>query len=198
MQGFHDPMKKENVVGNTVLLCVDLQNDYFEGGKFTLSETVAAANNAARLIKAFRDEKMPVVHVRHEFLTKPAPFFAPASEGADIHVSVEPVGDERVITKNNANSFRETDLLAQLKELEATKLVIVGAMSHFCVDATIRAAFDLGFDCTLAHDACATRDLEFNGVAVTAAQVQAAFMAALAMGYGEIISTDDVIAQLNG
>jgi len=31
-----------------------------------------------------------------------------------------------------------------------------------CIDATVRAGFDLGFNCVVAEDACATRDLSFN------------------------------------
>jgi len=40
------------------------------------------------------------------------------------------------------------------------QVVIVGAMSHMCIDATTRAAHELGLKCTVIHDACATRDLE--------------------------------------
>ena len=85
-----------------------------------------------------------------------------------------------------------------MQALGASDLVIIGAMSHFCIDATTRAAADLGYRCTVAHDACATRDLEFDGVAVPAAQVHAGFMAALAAGYGALLPTDQVIARLQG
>jgi hypothetical protein len=44
------------------------------------------------------------------------------------------------------------------------------------------------------HDACATRDLEFNGVSVPAAQVHAAFMAALAFAYASVVSANEFLA----
>lgn len=179
------------------LLIIDMQNDYFEGGKFTLSETDAAAANAASILAGFRAANLPVIHIRHEVLRKPAPFFEPNTVGAEIHSSVAPTGNEPVITKNFPNGFRDTDLLEQLQTFGITDLVITGAMSHFCIDATTRAAVDLGYGCTVAHDACATRDLEFDGVAVPAAQVHASFMAALAMGYGAILPTQQVIAGLS-
>jgi nicotinamidase-related amidase len=72
--------------------------------------------------------------------------------------------------------------------------VIAGAMSHMCIDATTRAAFDHGFKCTVAADACATRALEFGGRTIPARDVHAAFMAALAMPYARISSTDDIVA----
>jgi len=181
----------------TALLIVDLQNDYFDGGKFPLSKTEAAAANAANLLAGFRAANRPVIHIRHEILRKPAPFFAPETKGAEIHSSVAPAANEPVITKNFPNSFRDTDLQKQLQALGITDLVIIGAMSNFCIDATTRAAADLGYGCTVAHDACAAPDLAFDGVAVPAAQVHAAFMAALAMGYGAILPTKDVIAGLS-
>ena len=181
----------------TALLIVDMQNDYFEGGKFPLSGTDAAAANAANILGAFRADGGLVIHIRHEILRKPAPFFEAGSKGAEIHPSVAPTSNETVITKNFPNSFRDTDLQARLKALDITDLVIIGAMSHFCIDATTRAAADLGYTCTVAHDACATRDLEFDGVAVPAAQVHASYMAALAMGYGAILPSQQVIAGLS-
>jgi nicotinamidase-related amidase len=65
-------------------------------------------------------------------------------------------------------------------------------MTSMCVDATVRAAVDLGFETTVVHDACATCDLEFGGQAVPAASVHAAFLAALADGYAAVVSSDDI------
>jgi nicotinamidase-related amidase len=70
---------------------------------------------------------------------------------------------------------------------------IVGAMSHMCIDATTRAAYDLGLKCTLIHDACATRDLAFGGQTVGAQQVHASFMAALGWWYAELQSTAELL-----
>ena len=73
-------------------------------------------------------------------------------------------------------------------------MVICGAMSHLCVDAGTRAASDHGFRCVVVHDACATRDQEFEGAVVPAEQVHAAFMAALRFGYAKLVSTEEYLA----
>ena len=171
------------------LIVVDLQNDYFPGGKWTLSGVDAAADNAAQLLAAAREQGELVVHVRHEFPTQDAPFFAVGSEGAQIHPKVRSQGDEHVVVKSQINSFRETDLKEVLDRNGIKEVVICGAMSHMCVDAVTRAARDFGYEVTVIHDACATRDLEFNGVRVPAAQVHAAFMAALGFAYATMRST---------
>ncbi|GEM76752.1 cysteine hydrolase family protein [Vibrio sagamiensis] len=179
-------------MSKTALLLIDFQNDYYStypGAKWALSGTELAAQNASQLLNAFRQKGLPVIHVKHEFPTDEAPFFLPSSEGAQIHSSVEPIEGETVILKHQINSFRDTELQAKLEQLQVTKLVIVGAMSHMCIDAVTRAAVDFGYDCHVAHDACATLDLEFNGVMVPALHVHAAYMAALQFGYCVVDST---------
>lgn len=69
-------------------------------------------------------------------------------------------------------------------------------MSHMCIDATTRAAFDLGFTCTVAHDACTTRDLAFDDVSIPAKYVHSSFMAALSAVYAEVKSTDEVLKDM--
>jgi nicotinamidase-related amidase len=171
------------------LIVIDVQNDYFPGGRWTLSGIDAAADNVARLLDAARAAGELVVHVRHEFPTADAAFFAPGSPGAEIHPKVKPLPGEPVILKHQINAFRETDLKAVLDKHGVTDVVICGAMSHMCVDAATRASNDHGYACTVVHDACASRDLEFNGVTIPAAQAHAAFMSALQFGYARSVST---------
>ncbi|CAI9000846.1 Uncharacterized isochorismatase family protein YddQ [Pseudomonas jessenii] len=177
------------------LIVVDIQNDYFPQGKWPLVGADAAADNAVRLIKAFRDAGDSVVHIRHEFTSEDAPFFTPNSEGARLHPKVLNRADEPVVLKHFVNSFRETELKSILDEQGIKELVVVGSMSHMCVDGITRAAADFGYTVTVIHDACATRDLEFNGVTVPAAQVHAAFMAALAFAYASVVSTNEYLTR---
>jgi nicotinamidase-related amidase len=66
-------------------------------------------------------------------------------------------------------------------------------MSHLCIDATTRAAADMGFDCVVAHDACATTDVEFGGKKVPADKVHAAFMSALGFAYAKVVPTNEAL-----
>lgn len=97
--------------------------------------------------------------------------------------------------KNYINSFRETDLKQVLDHYGIEEVAIVGNMSHMCVDGLTRAAVDFGYKATVIHDACASRDLEFNGVKVPATQVHAAFMAALGFAYAKVVSTDEYLGE---
>lgn len=96
---------------------------------------------------------------------------------------------EKAIIKHYPNSFRKTDLLLYLKNLEINDLVICGMMTHMCVDATVRAAKDFGDDITLIGDACATKAQEINGEIVEAKAVYNSFLAALNYFYATVINT---------
>lgn len=175
------------------LIVVDLQNEYLPTGNLPLHGIEAAAANAAKAIADAREKNIPVFHIRHEFANGEAPVFVPGSHGVEIQPAVAPLAGEPVIVKNYINSFRETDLKAHLDAEGVEEVVVVGAMSHMCVDAVVRAAADMGYPVTVLHDACATLDLTFNGVTTPAPQVHAAMMAAFAFGYGTVKSTEEYL-----
>jgi len=172
---------------------VDIQNDYFPGGKMTLEGIDAASANASRLLNRFREKKLPVFHIRHIATRPGSTFFLPDTPGSEIHPLVAPKVDETVIVKHFPNSFRETALMEELKKAGVASVAVCGAMSHMCIDATVRAACDLGFQCRVAHDACATRALTFGRETAPAEKVHAAFMAALSAAYAQVLMTDELI-----
>jgi nicotinamidase-related amidase len=178
---------------NACLILVDLQNDYFPGGSMELSGIGAATANARMLLEAFRKKEAHVVHVQHIAANKGATFFLPDTSGAEINQQVVPLADETVIVKNYPNSFRDTPLFNILKQRNISDLLICGAMSHMCIDATVRAAFDLGFACKVAEDACATKNLTFKDKTLHASDVHAAFMSALSGSYANVRSTRAII-----
>ena len=179
---------------NPALLVVDIQNDYFPGGKMELSEMKSVAGNAKSLISFFRKNNRKVVFIQHLAVKPTAGFFIEGTFGAEIHESIRPVEDETVIIKNYPNSFRNTNLHQYLQMFQVSDLVICGAMTHMCIDTTTRAAADLGYSCTLIFDACATRDLVFNDQKVMAADVQLAYMAALNGTFATILSTKQFLS----
>ena len=174
------------------LVIIDIQNDYFPGGKMELEGADAAAANASKALARFRKEGAPVFHVRHLSVRPGSTFFIPATLGAEIHAAVKPQGGEKVIEKNFPNSFRGTELERALKDAGVKELVVAGMMTHMCVDASVRQAADLGYKVTLLGDACATRAQTFAGETVPARQVHAAFLAALNGFYAKVIPTHDL------
>ena len=175
----------------TALLLIDIQNDYFPGGNMELEGSIEAGARARELLEFFRGRNLPVVHIQHVAVRPGATFFLPGTEGVKLHTQVEPRPGEAVFKKNYPNSFRDTPLLEHLRGLGVGHVVVGGMMTHMCVDATVRAAFDYGFEVTVVEDACATRTLVFHGQSVSAGQVQAAFLAALSTPYARVVKAGE-------
>jgi nicotinamidase-related amidase len=176
----------------TALVIVDIQNDYFPGGRNPLDRPEAAAAKARELLDAFRAGGRPLVHIQHVWDAPDAAFMAPGTHGVEIHDAVRPESGETVIQKAHPNSFLDTSLERHLRDASVDSVVVCGMMTSMCVDATVRAAVDLGFEATVVHDACATMALEFGGRSVAAPDVHAAFIAAMGDGYAVVASADEI------
>lgn len=175
----------------TALLLVDIQNDYFPGGRMELDGSLKASLRARDILSLFRGRNLPIFHIQHVSTRKDASFFLPDTSGIEIHENVGALPGEMILQKNFPNSFRNTDLLTHLKDAEVNRLVICGMMTHMCVDATVRAAFDHGFDCIVIHDACATKGLIFNGEQISSGNVHGSFLAAMGAVYSRVYSSSE-------
>jgi nicotinamidase-related amidase len=158
----------------TALLLIDIQNDYFPGGKMELEGPLEAARRAIELLGCFRDHGLPTVHIQHVSLKPDATTFLPGDRGTDIH---------------------DTNLLELLRGWGIERVIVTGMMTHMCVDATARAAADLGFELMVAEDACATRALTYGDMVLSAEHVHKAFLAAL-RSYGQILPVEGILARL--
>ena len=149
---------------------------------------------AHRVLERFRTNGWPVIHVQHlpEGRSEPGQDVQPAAYR--IRPEVAPKPGELVIGKHFANAFRDTELEREIEKLNVDRLVIVGMQTHMCLEATTRAAADLGYDVTVVGDACATRDLSYGGTTVPAALVHASTLASLQGAYAKITGTEEFLA----
>ena len=169
---------------NTALILIDIQEFYFPDGMLPLNNPEVASEKAGRMLQFFRQQNLPVIHIKHN-----------ASSGAEIHKSVAPLSKEKVFTKNEANSFNGTGLHEWLQEQGIQKLVLAGMQTHMCLEATTRAAYDLGYDCTVIEDASTTRDLKYEDVIVKAKEVHASTLSTLKGTYARILTADEYIRE---
>jgi len=175
------------------LLIIDVQNDYFEGGRSALHDPLRALANVEKVLARFRENRLPIIHVQHINIREGATFFLPNTEGVLIHKNIQPLDNEYLVIKHAPNSFFETNLADILKSEVITDIVVCGMMSHMCVDTTTRACKDYGLKVTLLHDACATKDLYFNGKMIPAGTVHEVFMASLNGMFANVIETSALV-----
>ena len=179
------------------LLLIDIQNDYFSGGRNQLVNAEQAAEKAKQALDFFRKKHLPVFHVQHISLQESATFFLPNSDGCKINESVTPEQNEAVIIKHTPDSFFQTDLNEQLTAQGVKQIFVCGMMSHMCIDTSVRAAKRLGYNVKLIADACATKDLVWNGETIPAETVHNTFMASLKGTFAEVICEHDIKKQFS-
>lgn len=167
---------------NEALILIDIQKIYFTPGPLLLHKPKEAAGKAALILQRFREEGKTIVHIKHNFNVLSC-----------IHDSVKPLSDEKVILKEKPSSFLGTDLHEYLSEHDITDVVIVGMMSHMCVDTTVRMCQNYGYNVTVIEDACTTQALKFNGRKIDATTVHEVFMASLDGMFAKVISSEEYL-----
>jgi len=163
----------------TTLVLIDIQAFYFDTTGAPLTGREEASLQAGKILEHFRETGQEVVHIKHK-------------GGGEIHDYVKPLPEETVFVKEHVSCFRETPLLGHLQAKDAERLVIVGMMTHMCVEAATRAADDLGFETILIHDACATRDLTFEDEIIAAKEVHLSTLSTL-KAYATVMSTSEYL-----
>jgi nicotinamidase-related amidase len=177
----------------TALLLISIQNDYFPNGRMPLERSIEVSLKAQEILQAYRAKQKPVIHIQHISTRPDATYFLPCTRGIEFHANVQPTKNETIIKKHYPNSFKDTGLLTHLQKNKITHLIIAGMTTHLCVDATVRAAYDLGFSCTVLHDACTAQSLEFHNIQIPAQTVQHAFLAALEPTYAKVVSVREML-----
>ena len=168
------------------LLIIDVQNDYFPGGANELFRAAEAEERIKKLIAESRDCGRQIIYMQH-FNEPGDSFFIEGTPGADISERIAPREEDQIFVKRYPNSFLKTGLHDYLQANGIEKLIVCGMMTHMCVDTTVRAAMDYGYQVSLAADACATKDLCRNGQVIPAEVVQNVFIASLQGTFCEVI-----------
>lgn len=178
---------------NCAVVLIDFQNEYVNGKMPLGAAGTKATANARLLLDKARDNNTPIFHIAHHGEDK-GNIFDPLSDKVTIVDSLQPLDNEKTITKMHPNAFYDTPLQALIEATGKSQIVFAGFMSHMCVSSSVRAAFDLGFENFVCHDACATRDLpSAQGETLAANVVHDTAMAALQDRFAALMSTDTVI-----
>ena len=175
----------------TALLVIDFQEEYFSG-RLPIPDGLRALRNARRLVDHADQTGMAVIHVQH-VLPAGSPLFEDGAS-AKFHPELQPGTGHTVVSKTAVSAFPGTDLDSRLKAAGIDTVVIAGLMTHACVAGAARDAVPLGYQVIVAEDACATRDLDTRHGVVPHAELHRATLAALADTFGDIMTTDEVVA----
>lgn len=151
------------------LLVIDLQNDYFPGGKFPLWNTEAVLGNTGRAIEKANAQGIPVIIIQHIAKQGLAPFFNEGTPGAEIHPCILAAApDAPIVVKEFADSFEKTTLEETLAKLAATELLVCGMMTQNCVTHTAISKAAEKYSVCVLVDCCTTVDEMIHNIALHA------------------------------
>jgi len=165
-------------IADSALVLIDCQQTYREG-VMQLTGVEPALEEAASLLRRFRQAGRPVIHIMHDAGPgTPYDVSAPIGQIADM---VAPLPGETIIVKKFPSAFEQTELDAELKRHGIKSVVYIGFMTHVCVNSTTRASFNRGYANTVVANATATRTIPnpATGEDMPAAQLHNASLSAL-------------------
>lgn len=181
----------------TILMNIEFQYDYYyPNGRKPLPQSLEATQQAQQVLKYFREHKLPISHIQQISTHPNADYCLPCTKGAEFYNLMQPQSGELIIKKHYPNAFKDTGLLNQLHKQQIKHIIFCGMMTQLAIDASVRAARDFGFSCTVLHDACAAKELTFNHQLLQAIDVHHTFLAALYPTYAKISSTNEFLQKM--
>lgn len=143
-------------MGKMAILIVDVQNALVEAHPY---REEGFLQEVERVAEAARKAGAEIIYVQHDGGAGDA--LESGTEGWSIHRAVEPKQGERIFDKSYNSAFLETDLEEYLKEKQITDLILMGMQTEYCIDATCKAAFELGYGLVIPEGATTTYDNEY-------------------------------------
>lgn len=138
--------QKDTIVD--ALVIVDMQKASFLAKRHKAREVI---NNICSLVEHFHLNQKPVIHIRHE-----DDGYKKDSAGWQFIDDLKPLPTAHIVTKACCDAFIGTNLDQLLQQLHATRVVIVGCATDFCVDSTIKGAIHREYNVLIPSDAHTT------------------------------------------
>ncbi|MBT9312251.1 cysteine hydrolase family protein [Leptothoe kymatousa] len=188
-------------LSHTALLVIDMQNDFCtpdgwaDRKGFDVTLTQQPIEPLKQLLSVLRQTPVTVIHTREGHrpdLSDCPPHKLARSKNQNAEIGSEgkmgrlltrgskshnfvdelqPIAGEIVLDKPGKGAFVATDLDLILRQRRIQNLLLTGVTTECCVHTTLRTANDLGYECLLLEDCCASLVPEFHRISVEMAQL---------------------------
>ena len=138
------------------LIVIDMQKALMDDELYNLNGLL---ENISKLIETARENRVEVIYVQHD--AGEGSGFSVGDEAFEIADEVAPQAGEKVFVKRASSSFTNREFAAYLEKEEGDTLLIVGLQTNFCIDATVKSAFERGYDVFIPEGTNSTFDNDY-------------------------------------
>ncbi len=135
------------------LIVIDMQKALMDDELYNFDGLL---ENIPKLIKAARENRVEVIYVQHD--AGPGTGFSVGDEAFELADEVAPRAEEKVFVKTINSCFGNKDFTAYLEQVKDDTLMLVGLQTNFCIDATVKSAFERGYRVILPEETNSTFD----------------------------------------
>ena len=135
------------------LLVIDMQKGLVDGDLYAYESFM---DRTVRLVRAARKSGVEVVFVQHD--AGPGSGLTVGEEDFEIVDEVRPEPGEKVFIKKINSCFGNPEFRQYMEQLEDKRVMIIGLQTNYCIDATVKSAFERGFDVIIPEGTNSTFD----------------------------------------
>ncbi len=139
-----------------ILLAVDMQKGLVDEDLYAFD---TFTERTTQLINAARKNRVEVIFVQHD--AGPNSGMSVGDEAFEIIDQISPSEGEKVFVKTINSCFGNKDLKQYLKQQTDKRLMIIGLQTNYCIDATVKSAFERGFEVIIPEGTNSTFDNDY-------------------------------------
>jgi nicotinamidase-related amidase len=209
-------MNRPYPLNRTALIIIDMQRDFCAAGGYADMAGLDISNlrkpipQIQQLLNVARSQGMLIIHTREGHRSdmldcmpsKRARSARTAAAigsdgpmgkllirgeyGHDFVDELTPIAGEVIIDKPGYSAFHQTDLEIILRSQQITQLIITGVTTEVCVQSTLRAAVEYGWDCITVGDACGSAYPDLHQASLVMIAVEGGI-------FGKVLNTDAML-----
>ena len=139
-----------------ILLVIDMQKALIDDELYAFDTFM---ERTARLIDAARKNNVEVIYVQHD--AGAGSGFSVGDETFEIAEEVAPREGEKVFIKTINSCFGNKDFKEYMEQLDDKRVMIIGLQTNYCIDATVKSAFERGFEVIIPEGTNSTFDNDY-------------------------------------
>lgn len=141
---------------DTALLVIDMQTALVQENPYNINNLL---KNIEHIITLCRDNSLEAIYIRHDGGADDE--LECGTKGWQIYKTLRPMSDEKIFEKKFNSAFKETKLKEYLESKNIKRLIITGMQTEYCMDASIKVAFEYGYEIIIPKETNTTYDTQF-------------------------------------